>query len=490
MILPAIDLIDGQCVRLYQGDYAQKSVYSASPLAVAKEFAAAGCQALHIVDLDAAKAGNPINSALVLEIAQTVQVPVQIGGGIRDLATVAMYLENGVTRVIIGPAACEDGDFVRQAVEQFGSDRIVVSVDIKNGVISTRGWLQNSVLSIDELIGRLQVAGVRWLIVTDVSKDGTLSGANYCITSRFVAAGFQTITAGGVSNSVDITELKKCGASGAIIGRGLYEGTITLADALAAATNTNALLKRIIPCLDVKAGRVVKGTHFTQLRDAGDAVSLARHYSESGADELIFLDITATEQRRAAMQKLVRAVAAEINIPFTVGGGINSLQSIYELLAAGADKVSLGTIAVERPEFVREAAQQFGAQCIVISLDAKRQLDRWRLYTHGGKQPTAADAVEHARLMLNHGAGELLVNSMDRDGAKQGFDTQLLQAICNAVTIPVIASSGAGSAADFLKVFSETTVDAALGATIFHYNEVSINEVKTLLNNNGIKVRC
>ena len=166
------------------------------------------------------------------------------------------------------------------------------------------------------------------------------------------------------------------------------------------------------------------------------------------------------------------------------------MQSIYELLDAGADKVSLGTIAVEHPEFVREAARQFGAQCIVISLDAKRHHDHWQLYTHGGKQSTTANAVSHARLMMECGAGELLVNSLDRDGAKQGFDIELLQAICNAVTIPVIASSGAGSAADFLKVFSQTNVDAALGATIFHYNEVSIQAVKTLLNDNGIKVRC
>ncbi|MEI6287241.1 MAG: imidazole glycerol phosphate synthase subunit HisF [Bacillota bacterium] len=265
---------------------------------------------------------------------------------------------------------------------------------------------------------------------------------------------------------------------------------MTVADAVAAAANTSNLLKRIIPCLDVKAGRVVKGTHFTQLRDAGDAVELARLYSDCGADELIFLDITATEQRRAALQQLVRAVAGQINIPFTVGGGINSLQSIYELLDAGADKVSLGTIAVDRPEFVREASRQFGAQCIVISLDAKRHLDSWQLYTHGGKQSTTADAVAHARLMLEYGAGELLVNSLDRDGAKQGFDIELLQAVCNAVSIPVIASSGAGSAGDFLKVFSQTNVDAALGATIFHYNEVSIQAVKTLLTDNGIKVRC
>lgn len=477
-------------MRLYQGDYSKKSVYSSDPLAVAQSFAAAGCPGIHIVDLDAAKKGSPVNSALVIAIAQSVNVPVQIGGGIRDLATVARYLNNGVARVIIGTAACEDSEFVRQAIERFGAERIVISVDIKNGAISTRGWLQNSALSIDAMIDRLKAAAVRLVIVTDVSKDGTLSGANFSITSQFVAAGFQTITAGGVTNCADIIELKKCGAFGAIIGRGIYEGTITVADAVAAAANTSNLLKRIIPCLDVKAGRVVKGTHFTQLRDAGDAVELARLYSDCGADELIFLDITATEQRRAALQQLVRAVAGQINIPFTVGGGINSLQSIYELLDAGADKVSLGTIAVDRPEFVREASRQFGAQCIVISLDAKRHLDSWQLYTHGGKQSTTADAVAHARLMLEYGAGELLVNSLDRDGAKQGFDIELLQAVCNAVSIPVIASSGAGSAGDFLKVFSQTNVDAALGATIFHYNEVSIQAVKTLLTDNGIKVRC
>ena len=191
------------------------------------------------------------------------------------------------------------------------------------------------------------------------------------------------------------------------------------------------------------------------------------------------------------MHNLVRQVAREINIPFTVGGGINDLQSIYELLDAGADKVSLGTIAVTNPLFVEQAARQFGSQCIVISLDSKHcdYTNGWCLHTHGGKIRTHNQAVEHAKLMMKCGAGELLVNSLDRDGAKNGFDIPLLNTICAAVSIPVIASSGAGSASDFLDVFMHTDVDAALGATIFHYNEVSINAVKQLLHDNGIKVR-
>ncbi|MFA6427326.1 MAG: imidazole glycerol phosphate synthase subunit HisF [Candidatus Magasanikbacteria bacterium] len=249
------------------------------------------------------------------------------------------------------------------------------------------------------------------------------------------------------------------------------------------------MTKRIIPCLDVKDGKVVKGIHFTKLTDAGDAVKLAQLYSQSGADELVFLDITATSEKRKTLRELVEKIAKNINIPFTVGGGIADINDVKCLLNAGADKVSLCTAAVLNPALVKSISQKYGSQCLVISIDAKKTGKIWMIYIRGGKQKTDINAITFAKKMEKLGAGELLVNSLDRDGTKKGFDIELLNKISRSVRIPVIASSGAGTKKDFLDVLKQTNVDAVLAATVFHYEKIKIKKLKRYLKNNNLPIR-
>jgi cyclase len=249
------------------------------------------------------------------------------------------------------------------------------------------------------------------------------------------------------------------------------------------------LAKRIIPCLDVDKGRVVKGVKFQNLRDAGDPVEVAKSYEEQSADELVFLDITASAEERKIMIEVVQRVAETIFIPFTVGGGVSSLEDIRRLLSAGADKVSINTAAVKNPQLIYESAKRFGSQCIVVAIDAKRSERGWEVYIHGGRTPTGLDAVEWAKRVESLGAGEILLTSMDADGTKKGYDIELCRAVASAVSIPVIASGGAGTMEHFYEVFTKTNVDAALAASLFHFREVSIPELKAYLKNKGVHVR-
>jgi len=249
------------------------------------------------------------------------------------------------------------------------------------------------------------------------------------------------------------------------------------------------LAKRIIPCLDVKDGRTVKGTKFVDLRDAGDAVELAGRYCEQGADELVFLDITASSEKRKTLADLVRKVAAEIDIPFTVGGGISSIEDIELLLSAGADKVSINSSALENRSLIRDAAKAFGSQCIVLAIDAKRRFRTWIAYWHGGRTPTSNAAVDWARQGVELGAGEILLTSMDADGTRKGFDIELTRAVAESVAVPVIASGGGGSPDHFADVFDRGKADAALAASIFHFGETRIPELKRFLSENGFEMR-
>ena len=258
------------------------------------------------------------------------------------------------------------------------------------------------------------------------------------------------------------------------------------------------LSKRIIPCLDVKDGRVVKGVNFVNLRDAGDPVEVAQRYNDEGADELTFLDITASHERRKIMLHVVQRTAETVFMPLTVGGGVREIQDIRDLLNAGADKVSINTAAVDRPEFVKEAAERFGAQCTVVAIDAKRTRPApgasadepaWEVYVHGGRTPTGIDAVEWAQRMEAYGSGEILLTSMDRDGTKAGYDIALTRAIADAVSIPVIASGGVGSLAHIYDGLTQGRADAALAASIFHYQEYTIRDCKAFLAERGVRVR-
>ncbi len=249
------------------------------------------------------------------------------------------------------------------------------------------------------------------------------------------------------------------------------------------------LSKRIIPCLDVKAGLVVKGKMFINLEYAGEPVELAKRYENEGADELVFLDIAASQENRKTMVEVVKKVAKEIFIPFTVGGGIGSIDDIRKLLNAGADKVSINTAAIENPKLISEAAAQFGSQCIVVAIDAKKTEDRWTVYSKGGKSQTGLDAVEWAETAALLGAGEILLTSIDRDGTKSGYDVELIRKISEKIRIPVIASGGAGNLADIADAFNIGKADAALAASVFHYGKYSIRDVKEYLKKSGIEVR-
>ena len=249
-----------------------------------------------------------------------------------------------------------------------------------------------------------------------------------------------------------------------------------------------ALAKRIIPCLDVDGGRVVKGVQFVGIRDAGDPVEIARRYDDQRADEITFLDITASSDNRNTMANVVSAVASEVFIPLTVGGGIPQLEDINRMLHAGADKVSINTAAVSRPELVREASRHFGAQCIVVAIDAKQSGKAWKVYTHGGRQRTDIDAVEWARKMAEFGAGEILLTSMDRDGTRDGFDLELTRAVTDAVPVPVIASGGVGELEHLVAGVIDGGADAVLAASIFHFGEFTISDAKQYMGSRGIEV--
>lgn len=249
------------------------------------------------------------------------------------------------------------------------------------------------------------------------------------------------------------------------------------------------LAKRIIPCLDVKDGRVVKGKNFSALKDVDDPVKLAAYYSGCGADELVFYDITASAEGRKLFSDILSRVAENVFIPLTVGGGINSLKDFERVLKCGADKVSINSGAIANPYLIADAAEKYGNQCVVLSMDVKRVGGRFKVFSRGGRDETAIEMVSWAEFAQHSGAGEIVVNSIDTDGVRGGFDIEMLKAVCDAVTIPVVASGGAGGIDDFIKLFNSVDVDAGLGASVFHYGEVSISDLKAALKRGGVEVR-
>ena len=250
-----------------------------------------------------------------------------------------------------------------------------------------------------------------------------------------------------------------------------------------------SLAKRVIPCLDVTAGRVVKGVRFVELRDAGDPVEIAARYDGEGADELTFLDITASSDERDILLHVIEAVASQVFIPLTVGGGVRKVEDVRRLLNAGADKVSINTAAVQNPALVREASDKVGCQCIVVAIDARKKGEGWEVFTHGGRKPTGLDAVEWARKMTEAGAGEILLTSMDRDGTRDGFDLELTRAVADAVTVPVIASGGVGSKEHLASGVLEGKADAVLAASVFHFGDFTVRAAKEHMRAKGIEVR-
>lgn len=485
IIIPAIDIIGGKCVRLTKGDYSRMKEYSADSLAVARKFEENGARFLHVIDLEGAKKGKSVNVKTVLKIAKNTGLELQVGGGIRTFEIAKKMLDNGVKKVILGTMALENRKLLKKLIDEFGEDRIIVSIDMRKRMIATRGWLKDNKNDLKTIFKKLKIAGVKTLIITDIDKDGMLEGPNFKLIKSIAKNDFQIIAAGGITSAEDIKKLRKLNLYGAIIGKALYENNIDLKQLFP----KNDLAKRIIPCLDIKNGRVVKGTNFRNLKDAGNPVELGKLYSDMGADELVFLDITATVENRDTLYELVKEIAKKINIPFTVGGGVKTIDDMKKLLNSGADKIAICSAAVKNPNLIKNASKKFGAQCIVISIDAKRKGENWKIYVRGGTQETDLDAIEFAKKMEKFGAGELLINSLDRDGTREGFDSELLKKITDEVNIPVIASSGAGCMKDFLTVLEKTDVDAVLAAGVFHYGEIKISDLKKYLQNNNVNIR-
>lgn len=482
LVIPAIDILGGKCVRLRQGDYSKVKKYDSDPIKIAQKFKKNGIRLLHVIDLDGARNGKLENFEKIVEIVQITGLDIQVGGGIRTKEDAQRLFNNGVKRVILGTSALKNPKLVGDLIGDFGIDRVAVSVDVKDGKIMANGWTEDVVLSLGAVLENLRKVGLKILIFTDVKRDGMLNGVDLNGIEKVLNKGFKVIVAGGVTIMEDVKCLEGLGAYGCIIGKALYEGKITL-------DFPNNLAKRIIPCMDVKDGRVVKGVNFVKLKDVGDPVKLGKYYSEEGADELVFLDIMATIEKRDTLYGLVRRIADNINIPFTVGGGIKDIEDIRILLENGADKVSIGSYAVINPNFVKQAADKFGSQCIVISIDPKKINGKWQIFVKGGRENTNIDAIEFAKNMEQLGAGELLVNSLDRDGMKIGYDIALLKEITNAVNIPVIASSGAGAKEDFLDAFEKAHVDAVLAASLFHYGGIKVSELKQYLIDNNVPIR-
>ncbi len=564
ILFPAIDLKNGLAVRLQQGDMARATVFNDDPAAQAKIFAQQGFEYLHIVDLDGAFAGKPMNAAAVERILGAVKIPVQLGGGIRDRATIEAWLGKGVTRVIIGTAAVRDPALVKEAARACPG-RVAVGLDARDGKVAVEGWAETSTLSALEIAQRFEDAGVAAIIYTDVARDGMLKGLNLDATIALAEKiSIPVIASGGLASIADVRALlsRAQKLEGAIAGRALYDGRLdaakrarlahdqrgsagsravahstrharielgctlrpssaafmgsdrrrsrhvswlfgfatTLRDLACVSSSGGAggvgrMFKvRVIPCLDVKDGRVVKGVNFVNLRDAGDPVAAAIAYDEAGADELTFLDITASHENRGIMLDVVRRTAEACFMPLTVGGGVRTIEDIRVLLASGADKVSINTAAVTRREFVKEAAEKFGDQCIVVAVDAKNvakpgEPPRWEIFTHGGRNPTGIDAVAYAREVVALGAGEILLTSMDRDGTRQGFDIALTRAVSDAVTVPVIASGGVGNLDHLVAGISEGHASAVLAASIFHFGEHSVREAKDFMARAGLPMR-
>ncbi len=461
-IIPAIDLMDGQCVRLKQGRFDQRTDYAMTPVQMARLFERMGYEWLHIIDLDGAREGVSRNLETVRAILENTDLQVQLGGGLRSLEDIERVLEFGVDRVLVGSMAVRAPAEMRMAIERFGPARVVPAMDVQNGEVRISGWKEGSGLGVDEFVRKMIDLGVTTILCTDISRDGMMQGPNVELYEDLAQKFPQIdwIAAGGVTlKDQDLP------VQAGVVGKAFYEGSL--------------LEKRIIPCLDVKDGRTVKGVNFKNLRDAGDPVELGRLYSEQGADELVFLDITATKEKRKTLVELVERVAREISIPFTVGGGINSVEDIRVVLEAGADKVSLNSAIVKNPELINAAAKRFGSQCVVAAIDAKKCDDGWCMSVKGGSEMVNIDAVTWAKEAESRGAGEILLTSMDRDGTKQGFDLELLRAVSSVVSIPVIASGGAGSEQDFVDLFEANVADAALAASVFHFGEISIPNLKS-----------
>jgi cyclase len=479
-VIPSLDLLGGKVVRLTRGDFATARVYG-EPDEVLDTLDVPAGSRLHVVDLEGSRSGTPVATEIVRRLARR-GLRVQVGGGIRSVADARRWLESGAERVVAGTVTADAPEVLRDIVAFAGAERVIAAVDLRDGAVRVAGWEREARRTLAEV---LATTGPLELLVTDIARDGVLAGPSFELY-RSLPRDLRIIASGGVSSVSDVVSLARLGnVTGCVIGRALLDGKIDLREARLRAAVPNALPERIIPCLDVRDGRVVKGVNFTGIRDAGDPVECARRYEAEGADELVILDISATDAGRETALDTVRRVASSIFIPLTVGGGVRSVEDFRAMLRAGADRVAINTAAVRDPQLIARCAAEFGVQAVVLSCDARGG----EVMVRSGKEPAGLDAVAWCRQAEAFGAGEILLTSVDRDGTGSGFDLELLRSVTSALRIGVIASGGAGTLEHFRDAIERGGARAVLAASLFHDGVLTVAGVKRYLEEEGIPVR-
>jgi cyclase len=487
-VIPSLDLLGGQVVRLVHGDFAKVTAYG-DPEKVLDSLEAPRGSRLHIVDLEASRSGRPVELEAVRRLAKR-DLCVQVGGGIRSLDDARAWIEAGAATVVIGTVAADSPAVLREIVTAIGAARVIAAIDVRDGIVRVGGWERDATATLDEVLARVESLGIREVLITDINKDGAMRGPSFALYRSIGREKRSIIASGGVSTLGDIVSLSRIGSVGAcVIGRALLDGRIKLAEARARVATPNAIPERVIPCLDVRDGRVVKGVNFVDIRDAGDPVECAARYEAEGADELVILDISATDANRTTALETVHRVSESLFIPLTVGGGVRTIEDFRALLRAGADRVAINTAALRNPRLIADCAREFGVQAVVLSCDAKRIGDHFEAMVRSGKESSSVDAVEWCRQAEELGAGEILLTSVDRDGTNAGFDIELLRAVTSVVRISVIASGGAGALEHFRDAIEAGGARAVLAASLFHDRRISIGDVKRYLFSEGIPVR-
>jgi cyclase len=486
-VIPSLDLLGGKAVRLLRGDFADVTTYG-DPETVLDSLDVPRGSRLHIVDLEASRSGHPVETEIVRRLA-TRGLRIQAGGGIRSVADARAWIGAGAETIVVGTVAADSPGVLRAIVNELGAERVIAAIDVRDGIVRVGGWERDAASSLDDVIARVEELGIADALITDISKDGAMRGPSFALY-RSLRTKLRIIASGGVSAISDIVSLGRIASvGGCVIGRALLDGRIRLAEARARAATANAIPERVIPCLDVRDGRVVKGVNFVDIRDAGDPVECAMRYEAEGADELVILDISATDTNRTTALETVRRVSESLFIPLTVGGGVRTIEDFRALLRAGADRVAINTAALRNPRLIADCATEFGVQAVVLSCDAKRVDGHYEAMVRSGKESSGIDAVEWCRRAEELGTGEILLTSVDRDGTNSGYDIELLRAVTSVVTIGVIASGGAGSLEHFRDAIEAGGARAVLAASLFHDRRLSIADVKQFLAGEGIPVR-